>query len=138
MSLSDLVMLGAIRYHYNEDFSKTSVSSPQFQEVTREGIFVDKTYFFVDGFGVVVRDGYSYRILPCSRTAYRTIVDKAVTFHKSDLDSRLGNPKSNILLYLRDSGYDIKSSDLLRLSIPAIFTKAYPEFVVYDGYAEYK
>lgn len=138
MSLSDLVMLGAIRYHYNEDFSKTSVSSPQFQGVTREGIFVDKTYFFVDGFGVVVRDGYSYRILPCSRTDYRTIVDKAVTFHKSDLDASLGNPKSDVLLYLRDNGYNINSSDLLRLSIPAIFTKAYPEFVIYDGYAEYK
>lgn len=138
MSLSDLVMLGTIRHHYNEDFSKTSVSSPQFQGVTREGIFVDKTYFFVDGFGVVVRDGYSYRFLPCSRTDYRTIVDKAVTFHKSDLDASLGNPKSDVLLYLRDNGYNINSSDLLRLSIPAIFTKAYPEFVIYDGYAEYK
>lgn len=138
MSLSDLVMLGAIRHHYNEDFSKTSVSSPQFQGVTREVIFVDKTYFFVDGFGVVVRDGYSYRVLPCSRTDYQTIVDRAATFHKSDLDASLGNPKSDVLLYLRDNGYNINSSDLLRLSIPAIFTKAYPEFVIYDGYAEYR
>lgn len=138
MSLSDLVILGAIRHYYNEDFSKTSVSTSPHQGVTRNGIFVDKTYFFVEGRGVVVRDGYNYRVLPCSRADYQTIVDRAATFHKSDLDASLGNPKSDVLLYLRDNGYNINSSDLLRLSIPAIFTKAYPEFVIHDGYAEYK
>ena len=138
MSLSDLIVLGATHHHYNEDFSKTSTSSYPSQGNTRDGIFVDKTYFFVDGYGVVVHNGYSYGILTCNRDDYHTIVDRAATFHKSDFDTSLGNPKSNVLLYLRDNGYNINSSDLLRLSIPAIFTKAYPEFVICDGYAEYK
>lgn len=90
-----------------------------------------------DGYGVVVRSGSTFMILPCSREDYTTIVDKAACFHKSDSDCIYGDPKSDILLYLRDNGYNIKSSDLLRLSIPAIFRKAYTDFIVHDGYAEY-
>lgn len=140
MSLSDLFVLGAIRHRYTEDFSKSSSSSnlDYLVEETKSGIFVDKTYYFVNDYGVVIRSGSTYMILPCARTEYKTIVDKAACFHKSNLDVIYGNPKFEILLYLQDNGYNVKSSDLLRLSIPAIFTKAYPEFVINKGYADYK
>ena len=108
------------------------------QDFEPPGIFVDRTYFFVAKYGVVIRSGYSYMILPCKREDYKTIVDRAACFHKSELDYMYGDPKSDLLLYLRDNGYDIQSSDLLRLSISAIFTKAYPEFVIHNGYANYK
>ena len=139
MNLSSFVALGAIRNHYNEDFTKSS-SSNSFDylgDTSSSGIYIDKTYFFVDGYGVVVRRGSTFMILPCSRDNYTTIVDNAACFHKSDSDCIYGDPKSDILLYLRDNGYNIKSSDLLRLSIPAIFKKAYPDFIVHNGYAEY-
>lgn len=47
MSLSDLVMLGAIRNHYNEDFSKSSNSSSfdYLGDNSSLGIYIDKTYF---------------------------------------------------------------------------------------------
>ncbi len=139
MNLSSLVALGAIRNHYNEDFTKSS-NSRSFdypEEPSNKGIYIDKTYFFVDGYGVVIRRGSTFVILPCSRDDYTTIVDRAACFHKSDHDCVYGDPKSNILLVLRDNGYNIKSSDLLRLSIPAIFRKACPDFIVHNGYAEY-
>ena len=139
MNLSSLVALGAIRNHYNEDFTKSSNSSSfdYLGDNSSSGIYIDKTYFFVDGYGVVVRRGSTFMILPCSRDDYTTIVDNAACFHKSDSDCIYGDPKSDILLYLRDNGYNIKSSDLLRLSIPAIFRKAYPDFIIRNGYAEY-
>lgn len=74
MNLSSLVALGAIRNHYNEDFTKSSNSSSfdYLGDSSNKGIYIDKTYFFVEGYGVVIRSGSTFMILPCSRDNYTT------------------------------------------------------------------